>query len=197
MERTATLGELALQPTETERAGERLGRLFDTHHQRLFRLARRLCSDAEEARDLVQETFLRAARRPAAVPGDDSGGEAWLVRVLVNLCRDRYRRRSVRQEAQPVLAAPHSPADPAQAAVARASVASALARLTARRRAVVVLAELEGVATDEVARLLGMARVTVRWHLAAGRKQLAEILRPVLQGAGRATPKPRIEEVEP
>ena len=179
MERTATLGELALQPTETERAGERLGRLFDAQHQRLYRLARRLCSDAEEARDLVQETFLRAARRPAAVPGDDAGGEAWLVRVLVNLCRDRYRRRSVRQEALPVLAAPPAAADHALAAVARASVRSALSRLTARRRAVVVLAELEGLATDEVARLLGMARVTVRWHLAAGRRQLAEILRPV------------------
>lgn len=197
MERTATLGELALQPSETESAGERLGRLFDAQHQRLFRLALRLCSDAEEARDLVQEAFLRAARNPAALPSEkraeeDRAGEAWLVRVLVNLCHDRYRRRFVRQEAWPILAAPLAAADPAEAAVARASVASALARLPARRRAVVVLAELEGISTDEVARLLGLARVTVRWHLAAGRKQLALILRPVLKALG-----PRIEEVEP
>ncbi len=186
------LGELTLRPIEAEEAGERLERLFDAHHQRLFRLARRLSSDAEEARDLVQETFLRAARRPAAVPEGESGGEAWLVRVLVNLCRDRYRRRSVRQESRPALAVPSAVQDPAEAAVARASVTAALARLPARRRAVVVLAELEELPNVEVARLLGMAKVTVRWHLAAARKQLAVILRPVLKAPGA-----RIEEVEP
>ena len=186
------LGELTLQPSKAEEAGERLGRLFDTHHQRLFRLARRLSSDAEEARDLVQETFLRAARRPGAVPDGESGGEAWLVRVLVNLCRDRYRRLSVRQESRSALAVPNASQDPADAAVARASVSAALERLPARRRAVVVLAELEELPTAEVARLLGMAKVTVRWHLSAGRKQLAAILRPVLNAPGA-----RIEEVEP
>jgi RNA polymerase sigma-70 factor (ECF subfamily) len=192
VERTVVLGELTLRPSKAEEAGERLGRLFDAHHQRLFRLARRLSSDAEEARDLVQETFLRAARRPAAVPEGDSSGEAWLVRVLVNLCRDRFRRLSVRHESRSALAAPSTAQDPAEAAVARASVAGALARLPARRRAVVVLAELEELPTVEVARLLGMAKVTVRWHLAAGRKQLAAILRPLLKAPGA-----RIEEVEP
>ncbi len=40
---------------------ERLGAMFDAHHQRLFRLARRLSPGPEEARDLVQGTFLRAS----------------------------------------------------------------------------------------------------------------------------------------
>ncbi len=191
MERTATLGELALRSNETDEAGERLGRLFDAQHQRLFRLALRLSSDVEEARDLVQETFLRAARKPASVPCHESGGEAWLVRVLVNLCRDGYRRRAVRQEAQPALAALPAPSDPAGAAVARAAVAGALARLPPRRRAVVVLAELEELPTAEVARLLSLAQVTVRWHLAAGRKQLAQLLQPLLKAPGART-----EEVE-
>jgi RNA polymerase sigma-70 factor (ECF subfamily) len=172
-----------------EGSGERLARLFDGHQQRLFRLAVRLASDREEARDLVQETFLRAARSPRSIPGDDSGGEAWLVRTLVNLCRDRWRRMAVRERERSFLKAaeePDAPPDAAEAAaVARATVHAALARLSPRRRAVIVLHELEGQAVREVARLLGVAAVTVRWHLLAARRELARLLLDSPQGEGR------------
>src|SRR5688500_17570631 len=75
---------------------ERLGALFDAHHQRLYRLARRMLRDPDAARDLVQETFLRAARSPGAIPMGLNDEEAWLVRVLVNLCRDSWRRSQTR-----------------------------------------------------------------------------------------------------
>jgi RNA polymerase sigma-70 factor (ECF subfamily) len=171
-----TATEATLEPTVGS-PPERLARLFDVHHERLFRLALRMAPDAEEARDLVQETFLRAARRPGAVPSEDPAGEAWLVRVLVNLCRDRFRRLAVRARAREDLgrepgASPH----PEAAVVARAAVQAALARLSPRRRAVIVLHELEEVPVERVARLLGVTQVTVRWHLAAARKELAVLL---------------------
>ena len=168
-----------LDRTRPQTATDRLARLFDAHHERLFRLARRLSSDREEARDLVQEAFLRAARQPGAVPEGEKPEEAWLVRTLVNLCRDRFRRLGVRTRAAESLrredreSAFHHPED---AAVARATVQAALARLSPRRRAVVVLHELEGVAVREVARLLGVSEVTVRWHLLAARRDLASLL---------------------
>jgi RNA polymerase sigma-70 factor (ECF subfamily) len=155
---------------------ERLAGLFDAHHERLFRLACRLSSDREEARDLVQEAFLRAARRPAAVPEGEQPGEAWLVRTLVNLCRDRYRRLGVRSRVHESLRKPEETDHPEDAAVARATVKAALATLAPRRRAAIVLHELEGVPVREVARLLGIAEVTVRWHLLAARRELAHVL---------------------
>src|SRR5204863_8553867 len=82
----------------TDPAG-RLGAMFDAHHQRLFRLARRLSPGTEEARDLVQETFLRAARAERSIP--QGSEEAWLVRVLVNIRRDEWRRQATRKRIDP------------------------------------------------------------------------------------------------
>ena len=165
--------EAIQSPTSTER----LARLFDAHNDRLFRLARRLSPDREEARDLVQETFLRAARHPAAVPEGSQPEEAWLVRTLVNLCRDRFRRLGVRSRERERLAREAETSHPEEAAVARTVVRQALGRLSPRRRAVIVLHELEGTPVREVARLLGVTEVTVRWHLLAARRELASLLK--------------------
>lgn len=163
---------------------ERLGRLFDAHHDALYRLARRMASDAEEARDLVQEAFLRAARRAGSLPPDDAAARSWLFRVVVNLCRDRRRRLDVRRRAAETVLRPAPAAEagggggPESRALARNAVTTALAELPPKRRAVVVLHELEERTVAEIARLLGVTRVTVRWHLSAGRKQLAALLSP-------------------
>jgi RNA polymerase sigma-70 factor (ECF subfamily) len=157
---------------------ERLGLLFDLHHQRLYRLARRLAGSAEDARDVVQETFLRAARAPASVPVGAPHEEAWLVRVLINVCRDRWRKAAVRSRvhADPTLGRSAPPSDAEAALVARSMVHHALGRLSPRRRAVIVLYELEGAGIPAIARMLGVTPVTVRWHLSIGRRELAKAL---------------------
>jgi RNA polymerase sigma-70 factor, ECF subfamily len=125
----------------------------------------------------VQDTFLRVARRPGGLPTTEIGEEAWLVRILVNLCRDRYRRAAVRQRGQPLLEANQADAaDPESTLVARATVWTALARLSPRRRAVVVLHELEGRPVAQVAAQLGISRITVRWHLLQARRDLTAFL---------------------
>src|SRR5690349_11517061 len=161
---------------------ERLAALFDAHYDRLYALARRLASDADAARDLVQETFLRATRAPRSIPHGHANEEAWLVRVLINIRRDEWRRAAVRKrhdlaQAPAVRVAP----DHEAALVARTIVWRALDLLPPRRRAVVVLHEIEGLTSAAIASLLGVSAITVRWHLAAGRRDLARMLAPHME----------------
>ena len=156
----------------------RLGALFDTNHQRLYRLARRLCRSADDARDLVQETFLRAARSPQSIPEGHSREEAWLVRVLINICRDGWRKAAVRSRAHAHEVQDISGDNPESAVVARTMIWQALDTLAPRRRAVLVMYELEGATIPSIAKLLGISAVTVRWHLSRGRHELANVLGP-------------------
>ena len=172
--------EIAISGERTEDAPEqRLGALFDNHHERLYRLARRLCKTADDARDLVQETFLRAVRSPASVPSALSNQEAWLVRILINICRDQWRKRASRQRFddryRPETETTAS-ASVESAVIARRSVWRALEQLAPRRRAAIVLFELEGVEIPQIAQMLGISAITVRWHLSRGRRDLARII---------------------
>ena len=174
VERELTLEMATLEDARPVRQPAELGPLFDRCHRRLYALARRMTHDPEDARDLVQEAFLRAARRIDALPRVAAEAEAWLVRVLVNLCKDRQRRLTVRKRHAGEVARPQATTTDAEApCVARATVRAALATLPPRRRACLVLHELEQLSVREVAELLGLKPVTVRWHLSAARRQLA------------------------
>jgi RNA polymerase sigma-70 factor (ECF subfamily) len=159
---------------------ERLAVLFDAHYDRLYRLARRLTASADDALDLVQETFLKAARYPRSVPVGFANEEAWLVRVLINIRRDQWRKALTRSRFEATtgrsLSTPTT-GDPEGAVIARAIVWRALDLLSPRRRAVVVMRELEGMSIPAIASLVGISQITVRWHLAMGRRDLTTALK--------------------
>ena len=169
----------ALPATLSASSAERLATLFDAHYDRLYRLARRLVPTADDALDLVQETFLKAARAPRSIPSGFADEEAWLVRVLVNTRRDQWRKAAVRgkynEETRPSIV---TGADTEAALVARAAVWSALDVLAPRRRAIVVMHELEGLSVHDIASALRITAITVRWHLSRGRRDLARALKP-------------------
>ncbi len=166
---------------------ERLASLFDTHHDRLYRLARRLSPSADDALDLVQETFLKAARSVGSIPSGTASEEAWLVRVLVNTRRDQWRKRSVRerhsQAGHDSSCRAASALDSEALLITRAMVWQAVERLSPRRRAIVIMFELEGLSVPEIASLLGISAVTVRWHLTMGRRDLNLALKQHMGGA--------------
>jgi RNA polymerase sigma-70 factor (ECF subfamily) len=150
-----------------------LSALFEAHSDRLYRLARRLAPNADDALDLVQEAFLKAARA-SRVPSGRSDEEAWLVRILVNVRRDQWRREGRRKDyAYQVTHTASRPDDPERSFLIRTSVWRALDRLPPRRRAVVVMHEIDGLAVASIAGLLGINAITVRWHLSRGRREVA------------------------
>ena len=174
-------GQAIAMPVAVEQPPEdvaaRVGALFDLHHQRLFRLARRLSRSAEDARDLVQETFLRAARAPGSIPHGATHEEAWLVRVLINICRDRWRQNAVRTRARLNGSVTAEPAyNPEPHLIAQSLVRHALESLPPRRRAILLMYEVEGTPIPSIAKLLGISAVTVRWHLSIGRREMAKSL---------------------
>ena len=123
---------------------ERLGCLFDLHYARLYRLARRLVPSIDDALDVVQETFLKAARSPKSIPVGAKDEEAWLVRVLINVRRDQWRKTVVRDRHKAIFAGAPAADNPTPEAtlIARIAIWTALDVLPPRRRAIVVMHEL-------------------------------------------------------
>jgi RNA polymerase sigma-70 factor (ECF subfamily) len=148
-------------------------RLFDLHRQGIFRYLCRLIGQAEPARDLTQEVFLRATR--AGTPATDHDGErAWLFSIARNLglnfLRDGARRR---------LAMPSGPAsEPWGAATQELSIAlsQAIAALPEGERDVFLLREVGGLNYQEIATACGLTTTAVRSRLHRAREQLRSTL---------------------
>ena len=138
---------------------------------RVISVAWRMLGDREDARDAAQETFVRVYRHLERMdPKRDP--MAWIYRVAVNVCRDAARRRrrgpaSADRAPEPAVAAGAEEA--LLAAERRASVLEALGQLPPRQRAALVLRDLEGLTSAEVARVLGSGAGTVRAQIAAAR----------------------------
>ena len=138
-------------------------------------LAWRLTGNTADAEDVAQEAFLRLHR--SSVPLDEAG--PWLRRVVVNQCID-MARRNVRVMPMPDRELV-SPAELPDAEVRRAQdherLRIALQKLTERERAALVLRDIEGLSTAEVAATMGTAEPTVRVQIARARLKLRELLR--------------------
>jgi RNA polymerase sigma-70 factor (ECF subfamily) len=138
-------------------------------------------SSKDDALDLVQETFLKAARFSKSVPIGPRNEEAWLVRVLINIRRDQWRKASARNRLDKARFRgsdlPNRRQDPEAALVAKSAIWRALDTLPPRRRAIVVMYELEDLTVPAIAALLGITVITVRWHLSMGRRELAGALK--------------------
>ena len=179
----------------------------------------RMLGSAEEAEDLVQETYLRAWRSYDGFEGRSSV-RTWLYRIATNVCLtaiDRRRRRPLpsglggpaEDPQTPVVAGPEVPwlqpfpdallagerEDPAAVAVSRAGIrlafVAALQYLSARQRAVLILRDVLEWPAAEVAHLLGTTTAAVNSGLRRARAQLARELPAEDQLAEPAEPDRR------
>jgi RNA polymerase sigma-70 factor, ECF subfamily len=153
----------------------------------IYALAYRVIGREEDARDVAQETFLRAFRALGGFKGQ-AKFSSWLYRITLNLCRDwirRERRAPMAQAPEGVdiieLAAETEPAEPIEELVARRqlgrAVARAMATLPEEQRTAIVLKEYHGLTFQEIADLLDCPLSTVKTRMYQGlavlRRELA------------------------
>jgi RNA polymerase sigma factor (sigma-70 family) len=96
--------------------------------------------------------------------------------VLINIRRDQWRKKSIRDRHDQDKPAGRT-LDPEAVLITKNIVWQALNILPPRRRAIVVMYELEGLAIPAIATLLGITSITVRWHLSVARRELAAALK--------------------
>jgi RNA polymerase sigma-70 factor (ECF subfamily) len=153
----------------------------------IYALAYRVIGREEDARDVCQETFLRAFRALGGFKGQ-AKFSSWLYRITLNLCRDwirRQRRQPVAQAPEGVdlldLATETTPAESIEDLVARRelshAVQLAMATLPEEQRTAIILKEYHGLTFQEIADLLDCPLSTVKTLLYQGltvlRRQLA------------------------
>jgi RNA polymerase sigma-70 factor, ECF subfamily len=158
----------------------------------IYALAYRTIGREEDARDVCQETFLRAFKALPAFRGQ-AKFSSWLYRIALNLCRDwmrRERRAPLVQAPEGVdlveLAAETEPSESIEDLVARkdltALVERAMARLPDEQRTAIVLKEYHGLTFQEIADLVGCPLSTVKTRLYQG---LSVLRRELAKSAGR------------
>jgi RNA polymerase sigma-70 factor (ECF subfamily) len=144
--------------------------LFRRHWRPAYRAAYLVVRDAHAAEDIVQEAFLAALRALDRFDRRRPFGP-WLHRIVVNRAIDWSRARALRQEVGERDAADR--AEPMAGDSHSDEVVSALARLPADQRAVVVLRYVLGYTPGEIAKLLDFPRGTVNSRLRRGLDRLA------------------------
>jgi RNA polymerase sigma-70 factor, ECF subfamily len=155
---------------------------FDTlmrqHERMVLVTALRLLGNLEDAKDASQEVFLRLYRHlrkfetSSNVPG-------WLYRVTVNVCYDMGRKRVSSlpvDDMHELAAAGQSPQEIVTGKERRRALELSLRLLPAKERAALVLRDLEGLSTEEVARILGSTEATVRSHVSKARVKVRDFV---------------------
>jgi RNA polymerase sigma-70 factor, ECF subfamily len=149
---------------------------------RAYALAYHILGNRQDAEDLVQDAWIAALdaletidlHRPFA---------PWFFRIVVNKGLNTRRSQKVRTNSSldgfEAAGADNRVDDPGTRGEIRDRFAEAVSGLPPRQRAIVQLFEVEGYDTGEIAEMLGMSTVTVRWHLHEARARLRRALAPL------------------
>ena len=152
--------------------------LMVQHERLVLRTALRMLGRLEDAQDAAQEVFMKLYRNMGRIEAA-RGVESWLYRTTMNACFDHLRRRRPTEAIvwePPVAAVQHADMEREQR---RQLVGEALKSLPEKERAAVILREIEGLDTAEVAQILGSSEATVRSQVSMGKARLKRNLEGV------------------
>ena len=169
------------------KAGDReaFNQLVRVTHSDAYALALRLTGNTEDARDVVQETYLRAYRSIDRFRGD-ARFSTWLYRIVANCSathlsrRQRHRHDELASDHDLIDTRPeHDPVLQGDLAELRASLDAAIADLPPRLRAVVVLRDVYDLPHEAIAKELGISVTAAKVRLHRARQRLREQVLPL------------------
>jgi len=160
-----------------------------------FTLARRLVTDEDDARDVVQEAYLRAYRSMGSFRGD-AQFTTWLYRITANCAsthlgrRRRHRHENLDDEIDVADPKPeHDPALATDGSLLREQLEVAIAELPPRLRAVVVLRDIYDLNHAEIASQLGISESAAKVRLHRARRRLRAVVFPLASESGGLEPQ--------
>jgi len=157
-------------------------RVYDEHAQALFAYVLNFTRHEADTRDLLQQVFVKLAKRPELLEGVRDE-RAFLLRLAHNLAIDLIRRRGTREKHSEQLAAEpapiFAPASEPDARAFREALGLALGEIPSEQRAVVHLKLWEGLTFEQIADLLGIPLNTAASRYRYGLDKLRERLRPL------------------
>jgi RNA polymerase sigma-70 factor (ECF subfamily) len=161
-----------------------LEHLYDAHAQALFAFLLNFTRNEADARDLLQELFVKLARQPGMLDGVREE-RAFLIRLAHNLAIDGLRRRATREKNYDELAAETTAffvpsADPDEQAF-RETLTRALGELPADQRAVLHLKLWEDLTFEQIAAALDISPNTAASRYRYGLDKLRDRLRPLYE----------------
>jgi len=177
------VGDLVVAAKAGDRAA--FDELVKATYAQTYTLALRLTHDEEDARDVVQEAYLRAFKGLKKFR-EDAQFTTWLYRITANCAAthlgkgNRHRHEDIDDQSQLFDERPEvDPEASADASLLRDRVSTALSHLPPRLRAVVVLRDIYDLPHEEIARELGITEAAAKVRLHRARKQLRERLFPL------------------
>ena len=156
--------------------------------QRVMAMSWRILGNEADARDASQEVFLRVYKYLGSFK-QDQDFFAWVYSITVNVCRDMLKKRQQQSDrfgsfaadsSEEVLEIPFEQVDAEQTLIQaqrRELIARAIATLPFKERASIVLRDVEGLSTDEVARVLKSSSTTVRSQISSARRKIRDYCR--------------------
>lgn len=158
--------------------------LYRSYNSRIYNFVSQIVMSEHEARDVVQETFIKAWRSLPSLRSD-SAFKDWLYRIALNRAKDKLKHRSRLSEVNleplycdgetgecSIPADSESPERTAQANELSEAVKKAICELSADHRAVIALHHLQDMEVEEIAGILGVPVGTVLSRLARARSVL-------------------------
>ncbi len=151
--------------------------LYRAYYKAMVSLCLRYTKNDEDAVEILNTGFLKVFQNIGRYDGAKAGLYAWIRIIIINTCLDfiKQKARAVPSTDLQHAADVHIPADVVQK-IKAAELLALVRRLAPATQAVFNLYVIEGYSHKEIGQVLGTSEGTSKWHLAAARKQLQQLL---------------------